>query len=279
MATMPTRRVNEPTQSPVYKSVLIAMMSYRDGIEYSKSYEFSPEELGEVTPEDVYKWMAMKVYGHPDPNNDDNPTHGWSSSLEYYKKALSYFMPNRLSTWNAIMHSGNPTRSVPVNNLIKAVKKKEVRRQGKPSQATRRPLKSQEFSNTMHILHSFKDSIHRYQLPALCAFQFHMVGRIDDCVQLTKINLTANLRFPFTLMAKLCWTKTLKKRGRHQTRYSLHPCRKTIAFSLPWLFILRQNVWNKAHHPKIHGCFRYKPTIHQMQKERPIQFCVMMYGK
>ena len=26
MATMPTRRVNEPTQSPVYKSVLIAMM-------------------------------------------------------------------------------------------------------------------------------------------------------------------------------------------------------------------------------------------------------------
>jgi hypothetical protein len=51
MATMSTRRVNEPTQSPVYKSVLIAMMSYRDaGIEYSKSYEFSPEELGEVTP-------------------------------------------------------------------------------------------------------------------------------------------------------------------------------------------------------------------------------------
>ena len=210
MATMPTRRVNEPTQSPVYKSVLIAMMSYRDGIEYSKSYKFSPEELGEVTPEDVYKWMAMKVYGRPDPNNDDNPTHGRSSSLEYYKKALSYFMPNRLSTWNAIMHSGNPTRSVPVNNLIKAVKKKEVRRQGKPSQA-RRPLESQEFSSTMHILHSFKDSIHRYQLPALCAFQFHMVGRIDDCVQLTKINLTANLRFPFTLMAKLCWTKNAKE--------------------------------------------------------------------
>ena len=30
MATMSTRRVNEPTQSPVFKSVLIAMMSYRD---------------------------------------------------------------------------------------------------------------------------------------------------------------------------------------------------------------------------------------------------------
>jgi hypothetical protein len=38
-----------------------------------------------------------------------------------------------------------------------------------------------------------------------------MVGRIDDCVQLTKLNLTANLRFPFTLMAKLCWTKTAKE--------------------------------------------------------------------
>jgi hypothetical protein len=30
-------------------------------------------------------------------------------------------------------------------------------------------------------------------------FQFHMVGRIDDCVQLKKENLKPNLRFPFSL--------------------------------------------------------------------------------
>ena len=70
--------MNLHNPSPVHKSVLvsIAMTSYIDGIEYSKSYELSPEELGEVTSEDVYKLMAMKVYGCPDLNNDEKPTHG-----------------------------------------------------------------------------------------------------------------------------------------------------------------------------------------------------------
>jgi hypothetical protein len=64
------------------------------------------------------------VYGFPEPGPDDNPTLGQSSSLEYYKKALSYYMPNRLIRWNAISKTGNPTRSIPVNELIKAVKKR-----------------------------------------------------------------------------------------------------------------------------------------------------------
>ena len=42
--------------------------------------------------------------------------------LDYYKKALSYYMPNKLFGWNAISKTGNPTRSIPVNELIKRVK-------------------------------------------------------------------------------------------------------------------------------------------------------------
>ena len=48
-------------------------------------------------------------------------------------------MPNKLLGWNVAMQTGNPTRSVPVNQLIEDVNKAEVQRQRKSSCA-RRPL-------------------------------------------------------------------------------------------------------------------------------------------
>jgi hypothetical protein len=78
----------------------------------------------------------MKVFMNPDPGPDNNPAHRQLSSLMYYKKVtISYFMPHWLVTWNEITMAGNPTRYVAVNDLIKAVKKKEVRKQGKASKA------------------------------------------------------------------------------------------------------------------------------------------------
>ena len=124
--------------------------------------------------------MAVKTYGKP-PNSsqNENPTHGRSTSLEYcYKKAMYYdFMPlRRLSTWNVMTNCENPTRSVLVLDLIKDLKKKD-RKQGKASEA-RRPLKAQECTNTINALQRCKDSIRRFQMVSLCSFQFHMVGRI-----------------------------------------------------------------------------------------------------
>ena len=167
--------LNEPLQCKRYKSILLSMMSYKYGIIYGKDYEFSDEQLSEIQPDDIYKWMALKVFGQPDPSHDDNPTLGCSTSLEYYKKAISFFMPNRLATWNVLNKLGNPTRSQIIIDLIKAVRKKEVCKLGKPS-AARCPLQFEEFSNTIAILHTYPDSIHRYEMSALCAFQSHMVG-------------------------------------------------------------------------------------------------------
>ena len=50
-------------------------------------------------------------------------------------------MPNKLMSWNALANSpvGNPTKSIVANNFMKIVEKKEVKRQGKPSQA-RKPF-------------------------------------------------------------------------------------------------------------------------------------------
>jgi hypothetical protein len=54
--------------------------------------------------------------------------HARLSSLEFWKKAISFF---RLIPWNSsTSQEGNPTKSIVVNDLIKRVKKKEVRKQG-----------------------------------------------------------------------------------------------------------------------------------------------------
>ena len=84
----------------------------------------SQEELLTITPELLYRYCAHKVYGKTDPSADDNPTLGRSSNIAYIKKAVSYFMPNRLATWDVGTQRGNPTKSLLLNDLVKAVKKK-----------------------------------------------------------------------------------------------------------------------------------------------------------
>eukprot|EP00957_Ditylum_brightwellii_P177903 13550625-Ditylum_brightwellii.AAC.1 len=86
-------------------------------------------------PHDIYCWMAWKVYGTDDPSPDDNPTEGHSSCLKYYKKAISFYMPNHRMQWNEITKVGNPTRSEDINDLIQAVIAKEYCKQDKPSRA------------------------------------------------------------------------------------------------------------------------------------------------
>jgi hypothetical protein len=88
-----------------------------------------------LTPEDIYAFLATKVYGVPNPSPTAHPTNDRSASLEFAKKAISYFMPNRLMVWNQTTREGNQTRSNVVNELTKRAKKQEIRRQGRTSQA------------------------------------------------------------------------------------------------------------------------------------------------
>eukprot|EP00957_Ditylum_brightwellii_P184203 14030648-Ditylum_brightwellii.AAC.1 len=81
--------------------------------------------------------MAWKAYGTDDPSPDNNPTEGRSSSLKYYKKATSFYMPNCRMQWNELTKVGNPTRSEDINDLIQVVIRKECCKQGKLSRADR----------------------------------------------------------------------------------------------------------------------------------------------
>jgi hypothetical protein len=217
----------------VYVPHLLGLMHFlqpdRVVVDYT---EYTQEDLGLLTPADIYGFMAMKAYGKVDPTGDDHPTFCRSSTLEFVKKAISSFMPNRLPTWNVLTMMGNPTKSTEVNNLIKDVKKHKVRKQGVASCAVR-PFEPEEFEqlistvmllndryvflvitivsrSTLCTPHYFVDcSPLRYALVAFYQFQFNMISRVDDAAQLTMDCLKPNPTFPYTLLCTVNWSKNV----------------------------------------------------------------------
>ena len=194
-----------------YKSVLVRFMSFRNDEEYDKNYEFTQEELGAATPIDVKRYMCHRAYGMTDPGAADFPIHARSSSLAFWKKAISHFMPNKLMAWNALAGVGNPTKSIEVNELIKAIKKMEVRKQGKTSTA-RRAITHFEFLRMLSFLKADgQDDMRRYGLPGLFVLQYNLIARIDDTCQFLISNLTESDDFDFVLRSKLNWSKNVNE--------------------------------------------------------------------
>jgi hypothetical protein len=151
-----------------YHATLIRFMTVMNGIAYAKDHQFVQDELTPLTPDDVARWMCQKAYGtsEPDPDPDANPTQARSTSLMYWKKAISHYMPNCVMPWNAVSGQGNLTRSIEVNTLIKKVKKKEVRKQGVVSKA-RRAVTHVEFRRMQSILREKNGETRRYVILSL----------------------------------------------------------------------------------------------------------------
>ena len=165
-----------------YKRTLFHCLNYLDGTNLKVDDDAVPHDrLQTLTPSDLMRWFNMKTFGVENPQHGTNAIHARSNSLLGWKKQISFFMPNNHHQWNEISNSGNPTRSQELIQLIKFVKKREVRGQGIPSQA-RRPLEEAEFRTAMMLAHTNENNLTRYGIPALCCFQFSMIGRIDDCL-------------------------------------------------------------------------------------------------
>ena len=148
-------------------------------------------------------------YGAAEPDRDDDPLQARSTSLMFWKKAISHFMPKRLMALNSISQVGNPTRGIEVNELIKTVKKKEIRKQGKSSTA-RRAITHPEFLRMLDYLKAEdQDDMRRYGMPSSFVFQYNLIARIDDSCQFLVSNLTASTDFDFVLRSKLNWSKNV----------------------------------------------------------------------
>jgi hypothetical protein len=186
------------------------MMSFLDEVQYEADKQFTLVELGRLNPDRLMEWFNFMTFGVANPpNGHDMPPLLRSSTIMYRKKAISCFMPNHLMVWNEISLVGNPTKSVQLNDLLKYMKKKEVRHQGVLSQA-RRSIKAAEYCRTIEILKGEGNSIiWKYGIPAMMNFQFHMISRIDDATQVKMENLAPHDRFDFLLKTKLNWSKNV----------------------------------------------------------------------
>jgi hypothetical protein len=109
---------------------------------YTQDKTYTKGKLRALTPKNVLHWMNLKAFGVEDPPVDGSLL--WSGKFVACLEAISLFMPNRLMVWVSGRNEGNPTRSIEVNNLIKRVKKTEVRKQGAASQC-RRAITEVEF--------------------------------------------------------------------------------------------------------------------------------------
>ena len=82
-----------------YKGVLIELMSYLNNETYPREHQFSRDELSALTPADLMRWMNKKVYDVEDPSLDER-LKARAGTIGFWKKAISFFMPNRLMQWN-----------------------------------------------------------------------------------------------------------------------------------------------------------------------------------
>ena len=80
-------------------------------------------------------------------------------------------MLTKNTQWCVLNRCGNPTRSTLLNELIKMMKKKEVQKQGKPSQA-RQPCELDEFHQLIKGLQSSSENILKYVVSCMEKFQF-----------------------------------------------------------------------------------------------------------
>ena len=70
-------------------------------------------------------------------------------------------MLNKVVDWDVQFESGNPTRSIPVNKLIKNMKKEEVRNRGKATDTTR-PFELVDFGKLISLVCLERDPLKKY---------------------------------------------------------------------------------------------------------------------
>ena len=196
-----------------YKFTTVRMLNYvKPGNGWTVDSVLTVEDLT-LTNDQIMSWFNMRVWGYPDPAPDhQHAPLVRSNSILYWKKQISFFMPNRMQPWDHIGNSGNPTRCNGMASLLKTVKRMEARGIGKPSEARDSISETQFRLMNQVLLDKDASLIEKYGIPALTKFQFHMISRIDDSTLFFAQHLKPHdIYSDFCLKARLNWAKNVNE--------------------------------------------------------------------
>lgn len=231
-------------------------MSWRDEEEYPNDAVFTRNQMAEVTAQEVLDWFNFRAFGTSTPCDTDRPTLVRTSTLLYWKKALSSYMPNRNMPWNELRNEGNPTRAHIINDMIRRVRRFETRAQGAAPQA-RRALQQAEFRATVNQCRQSNNPIVKYGIVALLVFQFHMIGRVDDCCKWLRTSLAAHEQHTDTaLKARLAWSKNVTEERHAPWQYLLGSMDSAFCVLLNlalWLEVFHGYEPDGCHRPFVFG--------------------------
>ena len=114
-----------------------------------------------------------------------------------------------------------------MNDLIKMMKKMEVRKQGADARA-RRPLEMAEFEQMLEISKGRYTQWEKVEAPTILKFQFNLIARCDDSAHFKKEELKPNANFPFALNAHMCWSKNILEERKTPDQIMLGASNKNI---------------------------------------------------
>ena len=183
-------------------------MSYIHKCSYEKGQKCSKDTLLKIVPREVYRYFCFRTFGKENVCSADEPEFWRASTLDYHKKAISYFMVDKANIWNETHDMGNPTRSSLVNNLLAFVIKQQTHHKGKESNVVR-ALTITEFAQIVNIIRGMKENIRRYSIAAYFIFQYNIIGRIDDVAHMYLSNVKINVDYPYTLLVRVVWSKNI----------------------------------------------------------------------
>lgn len=205
----------EMPRNAKYEGMLCDLMTFLHGRpeKYAKGTTFTRDALLQIKPQHIHNWLAMKAYKKVDfdYNAGDRPIHYRASSLEQLKKGISFFMPNNHPQW--CNGQGNPTKSSVITKMIAQVKLCEVRKEGAPSRV-KRPLTQAEFRKMLELLRKHGDEksdySHSVKYPAMCLWQYHLVGRVDDTAHFEIQDPRSHDAYPGLLKTRVRWSKNVR---------------------------------------------------------------------
>ncbi|KNC74193.1 hypothetical protein SARC_13253 [Sphaeroforma arctica JP610] len=181
-----------------YKDFLQYWQPDHDWDTYENQMNIPHETTIQILPQDIFK------YGRENPGPDDHPTLRRESGLGFLKKSISYYMPLIANDWDPVDMKGNPTRSKDVNDLLKTIKRAELRGEGK-ADAAKRLIEYDEFRQILAINLENKN--------------FH--NSVDDVTNIKFEDLMPNDDNPEQLFVTLVHSKNLREKGQVATQVKL----------------------------------------------------------